>query len=115
MFIGAIGYTYAYGISSLWLLFAWSFGDLLASFVFPKVIHEKTSQRNLVSYVSLVSDWYGKNLKVVSRVAGCCLILFLRIYASAQFSAGGKALYVLFGWKEGLELPFGQMRFSQSL
>ena len=37
MFIGAIGYTYASGLESIWVMFAWIAGDFLASFF----IHNK--------------------------------------------------------------------------
>ena len=36
MFIGAIGYTYASGLESIWVMFAWMAGDFLASFFIHK-------------------------------------------------------------------------------
>ncbi len=77
LFIGAIGYTYTSGLESIWVMFAWMAGDLLAS-VF---IHKKmrSQQRKSLSFGSMVATWDGHNFKKVRILAGVITVLFLGV------------------------------------
>ena len=98
LFIGAIGYTYASGLESLWVMFAWMAGDFLASCFIHKKMRVVSQQRKNLSFGSLVATWHGHNFTKVRILAGIITVLFLGAYAAAQFQAGSKALYVVFGW-----------------
>ena len=109
MFIGAIGYTYASGLESLWVMFAWMAGDFLASCFIHKKMRVISKQRKSLSFGSLVSTWDGQNFKKVRMLAGIITVLFLGAYAAAQFTAGSKALYVVFGWDYGVGAVIGSV------
>ncbi|MEB3286812.1 MAG: sodium/proline symporter [Vampirovibrionales bacterium] len=98
MFIGMIGFTYLTGISSIWLMIGWLVGDLFASLFIHAKLRVASEKRNAMSFASTLSNWSGKDFKSVRIVGGILTILFLGTYAAAQFSAGSKALHVLFGW-----------------
>lgn len=98
MFIGMIGYTYMTGLESLWLMVGWIFGDMMISGIVHKKLREKTEQEDLLSYGGVLSRWHGTNFKKLRFIVGVITILFLGVYAAAQFKAGSKALHVLFGW-----------------
>ena len=98
MFIGAIGYTYASGLESLWVMFAWMAGDALASCFIHKKMCVVSRQRQSLSFGALLSTWDGGNFRKVRLLAGIITVLFLGAYAAAQFTAGSKALFVIFGW-----------------
>ena len=98
MFIGAIGYTYASGLESLWVMFAWMAGDFLASFFIHAKMRVVSQQRRNLSFGSLVATWGGHDFRKVRLLAGIITVLFLGAYAAAQFTASSKALYVVFGW-----------------
>lgn len=98
MFIGAIGYTYSSGLESIWVMFAWMAGDFLASFFIHKKMRTVSEQRKSLSFGSLVATWDGHNFKWVRRLAGIITVFFLGAYAAAQFTAGSKALQVVFEW-----------------
>lgn len=51
-----------------------------------------------MTFVSLLSKWNGKELKLFKILGGVLTILFLCIYSSAQLKAGSKALEVIFNW-----------------
>ncbi len=54
MFIGVIGYTYQFGISSLWLLFGWFFGDYITWFFIHKplrIVSEETDSTTIGSFL----------------------------------------------------------------
>ncbi|KAB2929797.1 MAG: sodium/proline symporter [Leptonema illini] len=99
MFIGLIGYTYAVGLSSIWIMVGWIAGDYLAwRWIYPHLRRESEMRdvATVPSYLSHTGDRYGP---AVMRIAAVILILFLGVYAAAQLNAGSKALHTLFGWQ----------------
>jgi sodium/proline symporter len=98
MFIGVIGYTYATGLASIWLMIGWITGDFLASLYVHKRLRRATSRTGEVSYAGVLSNWYGQKHSSVQRLIAIISLLFLLTYASAQLVAGGKALHVLLDW-----------------
>jgi len=98
MFIGMIGLTYTTGLSSIWLMIGWIAGDLLASLLIMKPLREVSETRDVHSFGGLLAHWHGHDFKHLRRITGLLTVLFLGAYAAAQFTAGSKALSVLFGW-----------------
>lgn len=107
MFIGLIGYTYALGVSSLWLMAGWIFGDFLASLFCHKRIREISEKREVLSFAGIISSWNGNEYKFLRAISGIIIIIFLGTYAAAQLKAGSKALNVLFGWNYSLGAVIG--------
>ncbi|MFT5084296.1 MAG: sodium/proline symporter [Lentisphaeria bacterium] len=98
MFIGVIGYTYATGLASIWLMIGWISGDFLASLYVHKRLRQASGTSKEVSYAGVLSNWYGQNHSSLQRIIGVISLLFLLTYAAAQLVAGSKALNVLLGW-----------------
>jgi len=109
MFIGAIGYTYASGLESLWVMFAWMAGDFLASCFIHKRMRRISQERKSLSFGALVATWDGGNFKKVRTLGGVVTVLFLGAYAAAQFTAGSKALYAVFGWDYSVGAIIGSL------
>ncbi|MEM7249108.1 MAG: sodium/proline symporter [Acidobacteriota bacterium] len=109
MFIGAIGYTYAVGLQSFWFMFAWMFGDFLASFFIHRKMRVVSEERRSLSFGAMVSSWGGADFRHVRILAGVITVLFLGAYAAAQFKAGGKALHVIFGWENWIGAVVGSI------
>jgi len=98
MFVGMIGLSYTQGLSSIWLMIGWVFGDLLASLFAHKKIRTMSEKRGVFGLSELISRWTGENYFKVRKLSALITIIFLGTYAAAQFKAGSKALHVLFGW-----------------
>lgn len=99
MFIGVIGYTYATGLASIWLMLGWIVGDFLASTFVHRRLRTATELSGEVSYAGVLSNWYSNGKQDnLQRIIGLISLIFLLAYASAQLVAGGKALHVLFDW-----------------
>jgi len=96
MFIGLIGFTYKVGLTSLWLAIGWVFGDFISSVFSFKHIRRFANNKEIQTYSSLLSYRGGKPLKMVRLVAGILTLIFLSIYAAAQFAANGKTLLATF-------------------
>jgi len=98
MFIGMIGLTYSTGLSSIWLMIGWILGDLIASLLIMKKLRATTEAHDIHSFGGLLAEWHGTDFNLLRRITGILTILFLGAYAAAQFTAGSKALHVLFDW-----------------
>lgn len=98
MFIGMIGFTYSYGLSSIWLMVGWIIGDFIMSFIVHKQLREATGRTHTQSYGGILAKWNDTEFTKLRILAGLITVAFLGTYAAAQLSAGSKALYVLFDW-----------------
>ncbi len=99
MFIGVIGYTYDVGLASIWLMIGWILGDFLGSLFIHKRLKHATVDTNEASFVSVLAHWQGKDsFPLWRRIAAVVMFVFLIAYASAQISAGGKALQGVLGF-----------------
>ena len=97
MFIGQIGFTYVYGLQSVWLMCGLIFGDFISSLFVHKNLRKKSQELKVVSFANLVSQWHGKNYKYVQLFGGLIILIFLSTYAAAQLNAGSKSMHVIFG------------------
>jgi len=107
MFIGLIGFTYKFGLSSMWLMIGMIMGDFLASLYFHKKFREITQIHHVMSFSSAISNWNGQHHKKVQIIGGLVTFVFLATYAAAQLTAGGKALFVMFGWDYNIGICLG--------
>lgn len=98
LFIGVIGFTFAMGMATAWMMIAWIIGDFLTSLFVHRRLRQQTEATGEASFPSVVSKWGGVNFAVWRRIAAVVTILFLGTYAAAQISAGGKALQVMLDW-----------------
>ncbi len=98
MFIGVIGYTYATGLASIWLMIGWISGDFLASLYVHRRLRQATVRSGEVSYAGVLSHWHGQNHQWLQRLIALVSLASLLTYAAAQLVAGSKALHVLLDW-----------------
>lgn len=98
MFTGMIGFTYAFGWSSVWLMIGWLAGDFLGSLFIHKNLRLATERTEVHTFSGVLSRWNGTNFKILRFTGGVISVVFLGAYAAAQLNAGSKALHVLFGW-----------------
>ncbi len=107
MFIGMIGFTYTYGLPSIWLMIGWIVGDFLMSLLVHKKLRITTEAAGQESFAGALAAWHGTDYRKLQALGGVLTVLFLGTYAAAQLNAGSKALYVLFGWPYGVGAVVG--------
>ncbi len=107
MFIGMIGYTYAYGLESVWLMVGWIVGDLMMSLLTVRKIKARTEQFKFNSYGSLLANWFGDRNRITRTLASILIVVFLGIYAAAQLKAGSKATVELLHWNPNAGIIIG--------
>ena len=99
MFIGLIGTTYTMGLSAIWIMVGWIFGDYLMWFWIHRRLREESEEENVRTIPSFLAAKLPSGERPVRITAAVITILFLGTYAAAQLNAGSKALHVLFGWE----------------
>ena len=104
MFIGLIGFTYAAGVSSLWLMFGWILGDLVISLALYDKLRSKVDSTGAISFAGVLAGWFGQDRRVVRYLIGVISVLFLLAYASAQLIAGSKAVETILGWDPAITI-----------
>ena len=104
MFIGFIGFIYLMGYSAIWIGVISTIGQLVAWAWLYKFIQKEGYERGLRSLSSLVSEKAGAP---EAKLAAVLSVFFLSIYAAAQLTAGGKALFVMLGWPELVGILIG--------
>ncbi|MEC9090440.1 MAG: sodium/proline symporter [Candidatus Thermoplasmatota archaeon] len=97
MFIGFIGFTYMMGFTVIWLGLVSTIGQVVAWAWLYKFIQHEGHERGVRSLSSLVAEKAGAP---EAKLAAVLSVLFLSIYAAAQLTSGGKALFVMMGWNE---------------
>lgn len=113
MFIGMIGATYSMGLSSIWIMVGWIFGDWLAQRHTVPVIQDIGHKRQVHSFSGLLTYWILQNgassqpeqqddsnrpVRRFRQIVGLFTVVFLTVYAAAQLKAGSKATEVLLDW-----------------
>lgn len=107
MFIGLIGFTYVYGVSTIWMILGWVIGDLLA-WQFYKPLRVQTEKFNLNTISAFIAGQTNNPKKsLVLKLTSIFIIFFLGLYAAAQLTAGSKALSVMLGWNYSLGIIVG--------
>lgn len=104
MFIGFIGFTYTMGYSIIWIGLGSMAGQIIAWTWLYKFIQQSAKERDVRSLSSLVSNVTGSP---EAKLAAVLSVLFLAVYAAAQLTSGGKALYVMLGWSEVIGILIG--------
>ena len=98
MFIGLIGTSYTMGLSAIWIIFGWIFGDYLMWFWIHRRLREESEAEHFRTIPSFLGAALPGHSSLVRATAAVVTITFLGTYAAAQLNAGSKALHVLFGW-----------------
>ena len=99
MFIGVIGFSYAAGLSAIWLMVGWIVGDFIGSLFIHARLRELTARTKEASYPAVLANWHGPNAFATwRRLAAIVMLVFLGAYCAAQITAGGKALQATLGW-----------------
>lgn len=115
MFIGLIGYTYAVGVQSVWLMVGWIVGDYIGSRLAHRRLREEAERVQGKGLIGVLARWGGQHARTWQAVVALVGGLFLIIYAAAQLAAGGKALDGMLGIPPAagmVMVAFGVMVYS---
>lgn len=97
MFIGQVGFIYEFGLQAIWITVGWKIGDFCSFLFVHKRFREQAEKCSANNYIELLSNWHGQFFPIFVKLASILSLVFLCTYAAAQFNAGSKALYAMFG------------------
>ena len=109
MFIGAIGFTYHYGLAAFWLFFAWLFGDYCSWLIVHRKLRARSEQQKNDSVTGFLAHNGQSKNKELQIVLGALTVIFLTLYAAAQLKAGGKALHSTLDWSPEFGIYLGSI------
>ena len=98
MFIGAIGFTYVYGMAAFWLFFAWIAGDYVSWLLVHRNLRRLSEAREVNSVAGFLAHNGNGTNRGLQLFLGILTVVFLTLYAAAQLKAGGKALETMLDW-----------------
>lgn len=98
MFIGFIGYTYNVGISAVWYILTWAFGDLMAWLTIHKRLRDKSEEQDSNTITSFIGTGKKKSFPSLIKFSSLISFIFLSVYAAAQLKVSSKALHVMLDW-----------------
>lgn len=85
-------------LPATWLMVGWIVGDFLASGIVHRKLRSAANEAAGDTFPAVLANWQGSNFTMLRKIAGLITVVFLGTYAAAQFTAGSKALHVLFEW-----------------
>lgn len=98
-FTGMIGFGFVVGFAGIWFIFGIIFGSLIMFWITARRFRIFSQRKKSMSYTEFLT--YGLNKKM-GRAIPCLLglvsLVAVTLYATAQLTAGSKALHVLFDW-----------------
>ena len=109
MFIGAIGFTYAYGLSAFWLFFAWLLGDYFSWLVVHRKLRERSERQGNDSVTGFLAHDGDQASRLLQISLGVLTVFFLTLYAAGQLKAGGKALESTLEWTPSSGIYLGAL------
>jgi sodium/proline symporter len=97
-FTGMIGFGYMMGLPGAWFIFGIIFGSLIAFALTTRRFRTLSQRCKSSCYTEFLAAGIPGGRKYLLPVLGLISIAAVTLYGTAQLTAGGKALHVLFGW-----------------
>lgn len=100
-FVGYVGWSYAYGLSNLWLFLSLISASPIALILFAKRVREINISQRSLSLPDWLGSFYGSQfVRVWSAVA----VMFNLFYIAAQLDAGAMFFTTLLGFEKNIGL-----------
>ncbi len=97
LLMGATGFVYSTGLSSIWI-FVGSFLGVGGAWVFfSKRFMQETNKYNVLTLSDYLAVRFGDNGKAIRWLASITIVCFFMFYLAAQFAGAGKTLLTTFG------------------
>ena len=97
-FTGIIGFGYVMGLAGIWFIFGIIFGSLVAFLLTSRRFRTYSQRNKTVSYTEFLTHNIKSKTRLLPVLVGLLSIVAVTLYATAQLTAGSKALHVLFDW-----------------
>lgn len=89
--LGAVGMTYAYGVSGLWFAPGCLLGYLVNVYIVAPRLRRLSSDQDSVTLTDVITRRWGDPKNVLRITATTIILLCMMIYVASQMTAAGKA------------------------
>ena len=97
LILGLTGAAYGTGLSELWVIFG-CVGGIVVSWIFlARKFREESEKYGVITFIDYFAVKFKSHADFIRWFMSLIIVLFYVIYVYAQFSGGGKILYVTFG------------------
>ncbi|MGE4466098.1 sodium/proline symporter [Sphaerochaeta sp.] len=97
LLLGATGYVYTTGLSTIWLMIGTLIGIFITWLYIASRVMDETNKYGALTLPSLFSSKFPEHARLIRWFAGVVIAIFFTFYLAAQFSGAGKALHTAFG------------------
>ncbi len=97
-FTGIIGFGYVMGLSGAWFVFGIILGSFIALSLTARRFRCYSQRRKCVSFSEYLTSGMVLKSRLLPLLIALATVVAVILYATAQLTAGSKALHVLFGW-----------------
>lgn len=98
IFIGAVGFSYAYGISTMWMCVGYTLGYFFNYILLAPPLRRYTNKTGAMSVPHFFEIRYKKYGKLLRAISSLMIAVFFVIYTGAQLTSAGKAFEALIQW-----------------
>ena len=104
LMLGATGFCFAHGLSSIWMLMGSVAGIIVSWYWLARKFREEADKYNALTLPDYLASKYGHFANIIRWFGGIIIIFFFTLYVAAQFSGAGKTLNVTFGMSPQLAI-----------
>ncbi|MDY9920489.1 MAG: sodium/proline symporter [Synergistota bacterium] len=98
IFIGAVGFSYAYGISTMWMCVGYTVGYFINYIFLAPPLRRYTRRTGVMSIPHFFEVRYPEYGKLLRTLSSIMIVIFFIIYTGAQLTSAGKAFNAIIGW-----------------
>ncbi|MCD4750867.1 MAG: sodium/proline symporter [Thermoanaerobaculales bacterium] len=99
--LGAVGMTYAYGVSGLWFAPGCLLGYLVNVYVVAPRLRRLSADQGSMTLTDVITRRWGDPQNVLRMTATTITLLCMMVYVASQMTAAGKAFSTTLGLGEG--------------
>ncbi|OYR55210.1 sodium/proline symporter [Halorubrum halodurans] len=95
IFIGAAGFAYSTGISTMWMLPGFAIGYAINYLVVGPRLRRYTARKGAISIPDYLEERFNDNSNILRVLSSVIIVCFFSAYVASQLTAAGKAFDVL--------------------
>lgn len=97
LILGATGFVFSKGLSSIWLIAGNLAGALVVWLFVAKKVMRETDRYNSLTLPDFFSTKFERHAALIRWFSGLLIVFFFSFYVAAQFAGAGKTLHTTFG------------------
>lgn len=98
LLLGFTGFTFATGLSAIWMAVGSALGAIIAWVWLAKKFMVKAKENQTLTLPAFIADMFDHNKRMILLSSTIVIILFFIFYLGAQIAGAGKTLHETFGW-----------------